>query len=187
MGYCEITGYNLEQPKNTLVAANDEETIEVVKIKPPAQKSNKKSRPASQKYPLTRSVKRQKVSGGKSIEKIRKLNATHWDGFESVDDLSDDTIISLSAMNQENEPVLSQIQSSPLQWSVDDVVLFLNQNGFEGFSEKFVENQITGEKLFEMTREDVFELVGKKLGPSLNIFNKIGELKNSYEMKKNSK
>jgi len=186
MGYCDITGYNLEQPKNFLeIPQNDEnlcfdDSSDQTETIPPktSRRSTTNSRQAKIEIPVE-SNKRKKVSGGKSIEKIREINETQPNSFEIDHEESSGEAILLSSTGSISEKM---IQSNPLHWSVREVGEFWKENGFGEYSDSFELNQITGAILVKLSREDVFHMIGNKLGPSLKLYAKINELKQFHQI-----
>lgn len=61
-------------------------------------------------------------------------------------------------------------------WAVDDVCQWLKSFGLEEYVEAFSENEITGEHLVDLTKDDLKELGVKKLGHQKTLLSKIGQL-----------
>ncbi|XP_075224784.1 polycomb protein Sfmbt-like isoform X3 [Lycorma delicatula] len=65
----------------------------------------------------------------------------------------------------------------PNLWTVNDVAQFLRVNDCSAYSDSFVNQKIDGEALLALTKDDIVDLTGMKVGPSLKIFDLIQQLK----------
>ena len=68
-------------------------------------------------------------------------------------------------------------QSSISSWSVVDVCEWLSEKGFGQYSENFTKNEIEGEHLKDLTKEDLMELGVDKLGHRKTILSLIEKLR----------
>lgn len=57
----------------------------------------------------------------------------------------------------------------PAQWSVEDVCEFLKKNDCAAYCDNFSKQEINGEKLLTLSKEECFDLTGMKAGPSIKI------------------
>lgn len=57
----------------------------------------------------------------------------------------------------------------PAQWAVEDVCEFLKKNDCAAYCDNFSKQQINGEKLLALGKEQCFDLTGMKAGPSIKI------------------
>jgi hypothetical protein len=65
-----------------------------------------------------------------------------------------------------------------LTWSADMVKMFIEHLGFPELSYKFKEQEIDGQSLLLLRREDVLQLLKLKVGPALKLYNRILKLQN---------
>lgn len=71
-----------------------------------------------------------------------------------------------------------------LEWNVDDVCEWLEKIGLGEHCVQFRENEILGEHLLEITKEDLTDLGVKKIGHKKIFFKKVRGLKaHSYQCK----
>ena len=63
-----------------------------------------------------------------------------------------------------------------VEWSCEDVAAWLNDIGLAQYGSNFVDNEICGEHLAEMTKEDLRELGIVRLGHRLTITNALQKL-----------
>ncbi|CAH1762298.1 6425_t:CDS:2, partial [Entrophospora sp. SA101] len=70
--------------------------------------------------------------------------------------------------------------SNPLNWSLDQVCVWLRQHGFEAVINNFIENDITGDVLLNLTAENLKELNIPSFGKRVHIMNAINKLKVQY-------
>ena len=74
----------------------------------------------------------------------------------------------------------SRGESNVMDWSVLDVVDYFARNALGAdYSNSFYEHNINGRQLLKLTREDVWQLMQNKLGPSLKCYTLLEELKKS--------
>lgn len=85
-------------------------------------------------------------------------------------------------LSLDEEQAKQPLSSNPITWSVEDVQNFWIEKDFASYSQFFVNGGVNGDKLIKLTREDVYELIGDKLGPSLKMFTEIEELKKKYHI-----
>lgn len=72
----------------------------------------------------------------------------------------------------------SRGESNVMDWSVQDVVDYFESNDLgAAYSNSFLENNINGRQLLKLAREDVWQLMQNKLGPSLKCYTLLEELK----------
>ncbi|XP_070552732.1 MBT domain-containing protein 1-like [Ptychodera flava] len=67
--------------------------------------------------------------------------------------------------------------SEPARWGVLQVMQFLKENECGAYTESFRKQQIDGKKLLSLTKEQICNLTGMKVGPSLKIYEHIQQLK----------
>lgn len=82
------------------------------------------------------------------------------------------------------EPVqvssLSNYKTTPLgEWSVSDVCEWLEAIGLDEHVESFKENEMMGEHLVDITKDDLKELGVKKLGHQKTFLSKLGQISNT--------
>ncbi|XP_046666398.1 LOW QUALITY PROTEIN: polycomb protein Sfmbt-like [Homalodisca vitripennis] len=65
----------------------------------------------------------------------------------------------------------------PHLWSVPEVAEFLRVNDCGAYTDSFVSKNVTGAKLLSLTKDEIMDLTGMKVGPSLKIENLITQLK----------
>ena len=70
-------------------------------------------------------------------------------------------------------------RSSISNWSCTDVCDWLTENGYEQYATSFQENEIEGDHLTKLTREDLTELGVTKLGHKIGILKLIDIVKSS--------
>ncbi|XP_050076576.1 polycomb protein Sfmbt [Anopheles maculipalpis] len=68
-------------------------------------------------------------------------------------------------------------QIMPESWEVKDVATFLTINDCAVHAERFVQNDIDGKRLLELSKDDIITLLNMKVGPALKIFDLIQQLK----------
>lgn len=73
----------------------------------------------------------------------------------------------------------SRDESNVIDWSVQQVVDYFESNDLGSYSNSFSEHNINGRQLLKLTREDVWQLMQNKLGPSLKCYTLLEELKKS--------
>ena len=66
-----------------------------------------------------------------------------------------------------------------MDWTVQHVVDYFESNDLGTYSNSFAEHNINGRQLLKLTREDVWQLMQNKLGPSLKCYTLLEELKKS--------
>nr|XP_006815581.1 PREDICTED: MBT domain-containing protein 1-like [Saccoglossus kowalevskii] len=67
--------------------------------------------------------------------------------------------------------------SEPSRWGTVEVMQFLKENECGAYTESFRKQQIDGKKLLSLTKEQICNLTGMKVGPSLKIYEHIQQLK----------
>ncbi|XP_060530236.1 polycomb protein Sfmbt isoform X2 [Cylas formicarius] len=65
----------------------------------------------------------------------------------------------------------------PDDWAVSDVVEFMRINDCANYCESFMRKEVDGKKMLNLTKEDIIDYTGGKVGPSLKIFDLIQQLK----------
>nr|XP_049466462.1 polycomb protein Sfmbt isoform X4 [Anopheles coluzzii] len=68
-------------------------------------------------------------------------------------------------------------QIMPESWEVKDVATFLTINDCAVHAEQFVQKDIDGKRLLELSKDDIITLLNLKVGPALKIFDLIQQLK----------
>lgn len=66
---------------------------------------------------------------------------------------------------------------SPDTWNQFDVAQFLRVNDCTSHCDTFSRNKIDGRKLLELTKDEIIEMLGMKVGPALKIYDLIQQLK----------
>lgn len=65
----------------------------------------------------------------------------------------------------------------PSEWNVFDVAQFLRVNDCATYCDNFSKRKIDGKALLTLTKDQIIDLTGFKVGPSLKIFDLIQQLK----------
>ncbi|KAJ8984576.1 hypothetical protein NQ317_006038 [Molorchus minor] len=65
----------------------------------------------------------------------------------------------------------------PDEWDLYDVAQFLRVNDCSNYCDSFVKQKVDGKALLGLTKEDILEFTGGKVGPSLKIYDLIQQLK----------
>ena len=79
---------------------------------------------------------------------------------------------------QDSEEAEPHYKTTPLgEWSVEDVCEWLEAIGLGEHIESFKENEMMGEHLLDISKEDLKELGVKKLGHQKSLLSKLGQLK----------
>ncbi|XP_054260917.1 polycomb protein Sfmbt isoform X2 [Macrosteles quadrilineatus] len=65
----------------------------------------------------------------------------------------------------------------PHLWSVEEVAQFLQDSDCGAYTDRFVNKNINGAQLLNLTHDDIMDLTGMKMGPSLKIGQLITQLK----------
>lgn len=66
---------------------------------------------------------------------------------------------------------------APTEWNVFDVAQFLRVNDCAAYCDNFSKRKIDGKTLLTLSNEQIMDLTGFKVGPSLKIFDLIQQLK----------
>ncbi|GLH01505.1 Polyhomeotic-proximal chromatin protein [Gryllus bimaculatus] len=66
---------------------------------------------------------------------------------------------------------------TPAEWNVFDVAQFLRVNDCAAYCDSFSKRKIDGPKMLALTKDQVIDLTGGKVGPSLKIYDLIQQLK----------
>lgn len=66
---------------------------------------------------------------------------------------------------------------APSEWNVFDVAQFLRVNDCAAYCDNFSKRKIDGNTLLTLSNEQIMDLTGFKVGPSLKIFDLIQQLK----------
>lgn len=61
-------------------------------------------------------------------------------------------------------------------WTINDLIEFFHQQGYDYASIVLNQHQITGDKLYQLTREQVFHLSTLKIGKALKLWNVIEQI-----------
>lgn len=65
----------------------------------------------------------------------------------------------------------------PSEWNVFDVAQFLRVNDCATYCDNFSKRKIDGKTLLTLTKDQIIDLTGFKVGPSLKIYDLIQQLK----------
>lgn len=65
----------------------------------------------------------------------------------------------------------------PDTWNIYDVAQFLRVNDCTAHCETFSRNKVDGKKLLFLTKDEIIEMLGMKVGPAIKIFDLIQQLK----------
>ena len=84
------------------------------------------------------------------------------------------------ALNSSQKSNGSQTDLHITDWSAQDIVNYFQNNDCGSYSNSFLEHNIDGKQLIKLTREDVWQLMQNKLGPSLKCYTLVEELKKKY-------
>ncbi|XP_032592083.1 polycomb protein Sfmbt isoform X2 [Drosophila grimshawi] len=71
----------------------------------------------------------------------------------------------------------AHLELMPDSWNVYDVSQFLRVNDCTAHCDTFSRNKIDGKRLMQLTKEDIIEMLGMKVGPALKISDLITQLK----------
>ncbi|CAB3990239.1 sex comb on midleg 2, partial [Paramuricea clavata] len=72
--------------------------------------------------------------------------------------------------------------SSPLTWSIDEVVEYFKKSDISKYAELFRQHEIDGGALLLLNRETIMSCMQFKLGPALKLLNHISELKTKFSL-----
>ncbi|XP_028409566.1 sex comb on midleg-like protein 2 isoform X2 [Dendronephthya gigantea] len=72
--------------------------------------------------------------------------------------------------------------SSPLTWSIDEVVEYFAKSDISKYAELFKQHEIDGGALLLLNRETIMSCMQFKLGPALKLLNHIAELKTKFNL-----
>lgn len=61
-------------------------------------------------------------------------------------------------------------------WTINDLIEFFHQQGYEYASIVLNQHQINGDKLYQLTREQVFRMSSLKIGKALKLWNVIEQI-----------
>lgn len=65
----------------------------------------------------------------------------------------------------------------PVEWNVHDVAQFLHINDCAAYCDNFCKRKVDGKVFLTLTKDQIIDLTGFKVGPSLKIFDLIQQLK----------
>lgn len=65
----------------------------------------------------------------------------------------------------------------PSEWNVSDVAQFLRVNDCTTYCDNFSKQKVDGKTLLMLTKDQIIDLTGFKVGPSLKIYDLIQQLK----------
>lgn len=74
-------------------------------------------------------------------------------------------------------------QLCPDTWTNEDVGRFLTVNDCAIHCESFSTANVDGKRMLELTKDDIIQLFGMKVGPALKIFDLIQQLKSKFNPK----
>lgn len=66
-------------------------------------------------------------------------------------------------------------------WTTNDLIQFFHQQGYDYASIVLIQNQINGNQLYELKREEVFRMSTLKIGKSLKLWNVIEQIQRNYQ------
>ncbi|KAK6642126.1 hypothetical protein RUM44_013849 [Polyplax serrata] len=66
---------------------------------------------------------------------------------------------------------------NPASWSIENVDQFLKINDCSSYSENFIKQGIDGKSLMALSKDQIMDVIGFKIGPTLKIFHLIQQLK----------
>ncbi|XP_076351874.1 scm-related gene containing four mbt domains isoform X2 [Tachypleus tridentatus] len=72
-------------------------------------------------------------------------------------------------------------ETNPEEWGVLDVAQFLRINECGAYCQAFSQQKIDGKRLLSLTKDEILELIGMKVGPSLKIFDLVQQLRNKVQ------
>ncbi|XP_072172577.1 uncharacterized protein [Diadema setosum] len=81
-----------------------------------------------------------------------------------------------SAQSRTSSPTKDNLSTHPSTWSLDDVVRYFKQRGYEEQAASFRDQEIDGNALLLLRRSDVLTGLSFKLGPALKIYKYVSEL-----------
>lgn len=71
---------------------------------------------------------------------------------------------------------------NPWTWGIAEVVQFLAETGEGSCAECFCRQNINGQKLMSLSKEQLVKLTGMKVAPSLKIYEQIVKLRSQFPM-----
>ncbi|RWS27782.1 polycomb protein Sfmbt-like isoform X2 [Leptotrombidium deliense] len=179
IGWCQMVGYPLEPPR-------DEEGSS--QLSTPSSEGLQSPRSSGRKRSTYRGrYKRRKKFGQNSNGVSDDSLVTSNTHIHNASTPSNDSFFISSSPSRSSSnscvtvkpspiappaPELTKIHKlpeNPADWSVVHVAQFLRVNECGAYYQVFAEKQIDGKKLLQLTREDILELTGMKVGPSLKI------------------
>ena len=88
-----------------------------------------------------------------------------------------DAVVSELDLSAGADQLRLDYKTKPLElWSTDDVSTWLSELSLDQYRESFLENEISGIHLSEMTKDDLRELGIARLGHRLTILNALAKL-----------
>lgn len=90
--------------------------------------------------------------------------------------VNDDSDESQSGIVYEDDEE-DDITLSPLEWDCNDVIEFLKRSNCSQHCELFMKHKIDGKKLLQLSQNEIIQLLGMKVGPSLKVFDLIQQIK----------
>ncbi|XP_065347744.1 polycomb protein Sfmbt isoform X2 [Cloeon dipterum] len=197
VGWCELVGHKLEGPRASVTELAASKKVspkrgrgrkpKVKKLKiaigrkqlPRDSPPGKKTKPADF------------VSPAKSPKEEPHSPSTYWEPEMAEEPAGPDQ--SLPGFEDELNPVVSSgkfiprlIDSTtclenkdldPLSWDPNDVCVFLCMNDCEAYTKGFKDKNINGISLLKLSQDEILDLTGLKVGPSLKIHELIQQLK----------
>lgn len=76
-----------------------------------------------------------------------------------------------------DSPEINTSELDPTSWNIYDVGQFLRVNDCAIHCDTFSRGKIDGNKMLQLTKDDIIRMLGMKVGPSLKIFDLIQQLK----------
>lgn len=75
---------------------------------------------------------------------------------------------------------------APSTWNVSDVAQFLRVNDCVAHSDTFSRQKVDGQRLLDLTSDEIVKLLSMKVGPALKIYDLIQQLKLKMKSSKHS-
>ncbi|CAD5120574.1 DgyrCDS9139 [Dimorphilus gyrociliatus] len=189
IGWCEMVGHTLEVPPGSAAANGLKENTITGKGKGNRKKrSTIKRRKSSVEQNSSIQHDKSALSESTLPRPIAPKAVTHpalvsaLSPFRSIqltknipkyveDDTDESSIMYTFA------PGVDQQKIDPLNWTVEDVVVFLKRNDCGNLAESFSKKGIDGKGFLSLKKEDMSHLAGIKVSTSLKIYNLIQHLK----------
>lgn len=75
----------------------------------------------------------------------------------------------------------TEIERCLEDWTVDDVGVFLRSSDCGSHCEAFMKNSVDGKRLLVLSKDEIIQLLGMKVGPALKIFDLIQQIKDKMD------